>query len=191
MKMERKANHRERKNIRLKEYDYSQPGEYFVTICTKDREHRFGRIVKGRMSMNDHGTVVESCWKEIPKHYQNIGLDEFTVMPDHFHGIVMILEKSIVGATHASPQQGKRNRLGDVVGSFKSAATKRMNETSGTPGVSVWQRGYYDHIIRDEQSLDRIRDYIIDNPRRWSADGNNADATIEDECDRLMNPSTN
>lgn len=152
---------KERKTLRLTGYDYSQPGAYFVTMCTKDRESRFGEIVDGEMRMNDLGGVVQSCWDDLPDHYLNAQLDGFVVMPNHVHGIVIILEqpsvgathanddgspagdglKLFVGATHASPQ-GRRNRLGDIVGSFKSAVTKRINEIKNTPGAPVWQRGY-------------------------------------------------
>ena len=199
---------RDRKRLRLKDYDYSQPGAYFVTICARDREHRFGEIVDGQMRRNDLATIVQSCWDDLPNHYPYLQLDEFVIMPNHVHGIVMIFEETIVaamhgrihdeptvgdglkpfvGVTHASPLRGKRNRLGDIVGSFKSAVTKRINEIHATPGAPFWQRGYYDHIIRDDRSLDRIRDYIIENPRRWSSDKENADIEGADELDCWLN----
>jgi putative transposase len=195
---------KQRKRLRLKEYDYSQPGAYFVTICTKNREERFGEIVSGEMHENEMAAVVHSCWKDLPNHYPNMALDAFVVMPNHVHGIVVILDESIpvgehpmpalnqpavgassalrhtdnatVGARHASPQQRRRNTLGDVVGSFKSAVTKRINEIANTPGTPFWQRGYYDHIIRDGRSLTRIREYIAHNPQHWASDKQNSNA---------------
>ncbi len=184
---------RERKRLRLKDYDYSQPGAYFVTVCTKDRETRFGGIVDGQMQRNDLAAVVQSCWDDLPNHYPNVGLDAFVVMPNHVHGIIIIMDDP-VGATSRRPHAGAgkpRPYLGNVVAYFKYQSTKRINELSNSPGAHLWQRGYYDHIIRDDRSLDRIRDYIIQNPLRWSADRNNANATSHDEFDHWMNPSTN
>jgi putative transposase len=163
---------KERKRLRLKEYDYSQPGAYFVTICTKDRVQRFGEIVDGEMRANDMATVVQSCWNDLPNHYLNVELDAFVIMPNHVHGIVVILDNP-VGATYASPLQSSNNTLGDVVGSFKSAVAKRINEIQNTPGAPFWQRGYYDHIIRDDRSLTQIREYIANNPLRWVSDEQN------------------
>ena len=194
-----------RKPLRLGQYDYSRPGEYFVTICTKDRESRFGEIEDGEMRTNDSGAIVQSCWNDLPNHYPNVQLDEFVVMPNHVHGVIRILEQFLVGATHghnrndgptvgdglkppvgvtqSSPLQGKRHRLGHIVGSFKSAITKRINEIHGTPGAPLWQRGYYDHIIRDDRSLTRIRDYIVRNPQQWSSDKENPEGNGKDECE--------
>ncbi|MBF8296081.1 MAG: transposase [Bacteroidetes bacterium] len=177
---------KQRKRLRLKEYDYSQPGAYFVTICTKDREERFGEIVDGEMRANNSAAVVWSCWNDLPNHYPNVELDAFVIMPNHVHGIIMVLDEQIVGATPASPLQRKRHRLGDIVGSFKSAVTKRANEIRGTAGSPLWQRGYYDHIIRDDRSLTRIREYIAHNPQRWASDKENSDSKGNDEFDRWM-----
>ena len=174
--MEQRKTFPERKELRLKEYDYSQPGAYFVTICTKDRLNLFGEIVNEQMHLSAAGQIARRCWDELPDHFGSIELDQFVVMPNHIHGIIIILDGP-VGATHASPQreerkERKRNTLGDMVGSFKSAVTKRINEINGTPGAPFWQRGYYDHIIRDDRSLTRIREYILNNPLRWFVDGN-------------------
>jgi putative transposase len=183
---------RDRKRLRLKDYDYSQPGAYFVTICTKDREHRFGEIVGGQMRQNDLAAVVQSCWDDLPNHYPNVGLDEFVIMPNHVHGIVIIMDDP-VGATSRRPPTGAgkpRPYLGNVVAYFKYQSAKRINEISNTPGAHVWQRGYYDHIIRDNRSMERIRDYIRENPQRWSSDKENADIEGADEFDRWMNSTT-
>jgi putative transposase len=168
-----------RKEIRLKGYDYSSPGEYFVTFCTKEREHLFGKVVNGTMTLNSIGVTTVGCWNELPLHYPNVELDEFIVMPNHIHGIIRIVGNP-VRARHASPEQKRRNNLGDIVGSFKSAVTDRVNRIRYTPGATIWQRGYCEHVIRDDRSLNNIRDYIATNPRRWSMDVQNDDP-IADE----------
>jgi putative transposase len=157
----------QRKNIRLPGYDYSLPGAYFVTICTKGRIKLFGEIAEKKMIRNNYGDIVQSCWDDIPCHYPHVKLDEFVIMPDHIHGIIVINDNP-VGSRHASTLlRGRSNVLGDIIGSFKSAATKRVNEIRHTSGSSVWQRGYYEHIIRDANSLNRIRKYIKYNPFEW------------------------
>jgi REP element-mobilizing transposase RayT len=169
--------HPGRRSIRLPEYDYSGPGLYFVTICTDGRRCLFGEIVGQRMTLNESGRLVESCWREIPDHFSHIDLDDFVVMPNHLHGIVGIAEP--VGATHGSPPgtaRGPTHRsLGAIIGTFKTAVAQRINRLRRTTGVSVWQRNYYEHIIRNERALDAIRQYIAENPRRWGEDGENPD----------------
>jgi putative transposase len=178
-----------RKSLRLRQYDYSQPGAYFVTICTKDRENRFGEIVDGQMRRNGSGAIVHSCWNDLPVHFPNVGLDAFVVMPNHVHGIIILTDDN-VGATSRRPntRAGRpRPYLGNVVAYFKYQSAKRINEQQNAPGVPFWQRGYHDHIIRDDRSLDRIREYIVQNPQRWSSDKENADIKGNDEFDRWMN----
>jgi len=160
-----------------------------VTICTKDRQQRFGEIVNGEMRRNDLAAIVQSCWNDLPNHYPNVGLDAFVVMPNHVHGIIIIMDDP-VGATSRRPHTGAgfpRPYLGNVVAYFKYESAKRINKLSTTPGAPLWHRGYYDHIIRDDRSLDQIRDYIIENPQRWSSDKQNRDSTGDDEFDRWMN----
>jgi REP element-mobilizing transposase RayT len=169
-----------RKSIRLQGYDYTQPGAYFVTLCTQDRACLFGEIVDGQMRSNAMGNIVADCWQAIPRHFQMVELDAWVAMPNHFHGIAWIAD---VGATHASPVLGNaspvrtsgppRWSLGAIIGSFKSAATKRINALRGTPGTPVWQRNYHEHIIRGDESLNRIRQYILDNPAQWATDREN------------------
>ena len=162
-----------RRSIRLKEYDYAQVGAYFVTICARDRECLLGDVIDGEMRLNEYGQIVMECWDEIPRHFPNVELDEFVVMPNHVHGILVIT----VGARHASPLQlsrgPQRGSLGAVVGSFKSAATKRVNERRDTPGLTIWQRNYYEHVIRNEDEMNRIREYVAQNPAQWAKDENN------------------
>jgi len=184
-----------RRSIRLKGYDYTRPGAYFITICTHNREPLFGRVVDGEMVLNEYGEIVWACWREILDHFPHVELDAFVVMPNHVHGIIWIVDdvgtryaKNVgarhaknVRAMHASPLQSPRGpasgSLGAVVGSFKSAVTRRINEMRGTPGARVWQRNYYEHIIRDDRALNAIRRYIAENPLRWHLDRYNPDAT--------------
>ena len=171
-----------RRSLRLKGYGYDQPGFYFVTVCTYRRENLFGEIQQGSMRLNQYGGIAEQSFVAIPEHFDNAQVDEFIIMPNHIHGIVVI---SNVGARHAVPLPafGKplASSLGTIVTSFKSATTKQINNLRQTPGVSVWQRNYYEHVIRNEQSLDRIREYIVNNPARWDFDRENP-AAIKPEA---------
>jgi REP element-mobilizing transposase RayT len=173
------VNERHRQSIRLLRYDYTQAGAYFVTICTHNRECLFGEVnAQGEMMINDLGRLVERCWNNIPSHFPNIALDTFVVMPNHVHGIIVIN----TGATHASPLQRRsgplQHSIGAMVGSFKSAATRHINQHRQISCTPVWQRNYYEHIIRNEESLNRIRQYIIDNPARWAFDDENPSAIL-------------
>jgi REP element-mobilizing transposase RayT len=169
-----------RKAIRLRGYDYSQSGEYFVTICTKDRERVFGKIEEGRMRLNGFGEIVVSCWMDLPNHYPCVHTDVFMVMPNHVHGIIVITEPDPVGEG-SEPSPTRRYPLSEIVRSFKTFSARRINECRGTPGLSIWQRNYYEHIIRDERSLERIRQYIARNPERWQEDENNLEQGATDE----------
>jgi len=169
-----------RKAIRLQGYDYSQPGEYFVTICSKDREHLFGKIEEGKMQLNEFGEIVSSCWKDLPNHYTCALTDEFVIMPNHVHGIIVITEPNPVGEG-SEPSPTRRHPLSEIVRSFKTFSARRINECRGTPGLSVWQRNYFEHIIRDERSLERIRQYIVSNPERWLEDENDLANGAADE----------
>jgi putative transposase len=161
-----------RKAIRLQGHDYSQPGEYFVTMCTKDRENLFGRIEGEKMQLSEFGDIVSLSWKDLPNHYAQVQADEFVVMPNHVHCIIIITEPDPVGEG-PEPSPTRRHPLSEIVRSFKTFSARRINESRRTPGVPVWQRNYYEHIIRDERSLDRIRKYIVSNPENWVADENN------------------
>lgn len=162
-----------RVSIRLKEYDYSQPGEYFVTICTKNRECLFGDVMNGKMILNEYGKIAQQFWVEIPNHYPNIELDEFIVMPNHLHGIIIIS----VGIQNFESLP-KRNQfqhiipksIGSIIRGFKIGVTKWFRQN--TEIYNVWQHNYYEHIIRNEKSLNEIREYIINNPINWEKDHN-------------------
>jgi len=165
-----------RKSIRLKEYDYSQPGEYFVTICMYGRDCILGEIIREAMKLSPFGEIVEKYWEQISKYSQDVELDEYIIMPNHIHGIVVLTEP--VGAIHGSPlpttrQQRRKMKLSKIIGRFKMIAAKEINLLRSMPGKSVWQRGYYEHIIRSEKDLNNIRDYIINNPFKWALDEEN------------------
>jgi putative transposase len=199
-----------RRSIRLPGYDYAQPGVYFVTICTHDRECVLGEVVGGSASFSPFGEVADECWRDLPSHFPGLLLDRFAVMPNHVHGIIVL-----GGATHASPLRGdprasplrgdprastprvdpcadalrvdphasplpvgttahgpRSGSVAAIVGSLKSATTRRVNRVRGTPGAPFWQRGYYEHVIRDEGDLEKIRTYVAQNPISWELDEN-------------------
>ncbi|WP_169239716.1 transposase [Candidatus Roseilinea sp. NK_OTU-006] len=172
MKYDPQKHHR--RSIRLKGYDYSQAGAYFVNIVTQARACLFGDVVAGEMRLNDFGQVVHGVWNNLPNHYAGVELDAFVVMPNHVHGIVVIVGAGFKPApttTTAPTQHG----LPEIIRGFKTFSARRINELRGTPGVPVWQRNYYEHIIRDDESLNRIREYIANNPSQWAADRENPD----------------
>ncbi|PZS04712.1 MAG: transposase [Chloroflexi bacterium] len=154
---------RGRPSLRLPDYDYAQLGAYFVTICTLDRVCCFGRIIDGESRLNDAGNMVSAVWVALPQRFAHIILDAFIVMPNHLHGIVMIQEYRAGQA------------LGQIMGAFKSIATNRYIvgvRQEGWPRFAgrLWQDNYFEHIIRNEASLDRIREYIAANPLGWEDD---------------------
>lgn len=191
-----------RRSIRLKNYNYSQSGAYFITICTNKRECLFGKIINGEMILNEYGKIVKNCWLEIPQHFPNVELDEFIIMPNHIHGIIVITENEnqnivendivvntiFVGAIHELPlrctnddeigweknniKQRRKMLIPKIVGRFKMNVAKHINQIRQTPGVPVWQRNYYEHIIRNKIELYRIIKYIIHNPLNWESDNN-------------------
>jgi len=168
-----------RRSIRLKGYDYSQPGAYYITIVTQGRECLFGEIVDGKMILNDAGKFAQKCWMEIKRHYPNVIMDEFVIMPNHVHGIIVIVENDQhVGAIHElplreSPIQRRKMILPKIIGRFKMNTAKHINKMRNSPGVRVWQRNYWEHVIRNENELNRIREYIINNPLQWAMDNEN------------------
>jgi REP element-mobilizing transposase RayT len=163
-----------RRSIRLRGYEYSRTGPYFVTICVKNRECLFGDIVEGRMVSNGAGGIIERVWENLPARFPSIKLDAFSLMPNHVHGII-----AIVGAGLALPdKQGAASSaptLGDVVRTFKSISTIRVNRLLSRSGRPLWQRNYYEHIIRNDDELNRNREYIQGNPANWSRDENHPD----------------
>lgn len=170
---------RNRKQNRLKGFDYSANGYYFVTICTKDREKYFGNIIDDKMILNNYGEIVKACWLEIPDHFPNVELDEFQIMPNHVHMIIIIHNvKMSVGNKNICSLQNNNiswqtklsGSLSSIIRGFKIGVTKkcRLNNKK----IIIWQKSFYDHIIRTENSLYFIREYIKDNPINWNRDRN-------------------
>lgn len=177
--------------MRLTDYDYSQAGVYFVTVCTHERE----LLLADQCIRN----IVWNAWRDLARRFSHVRLDEFVIMPNHIHAIVWILDRNVVGAQHLvtftsplpaddpsnashipdaehaaplHPAVAARS-LGAIVRSFKSVTAKRVNRLRGTPEPQFWQRNYYEHVIRDEDELTRIRQYILDNPAKWAEDPEN------------------
>ncbi len=161
-----------RRSVRLKGYDYAQAGAYFVTICTRDRACLFGDVVDGQMRVNDCGQVVVDSWLWLPGQYPHVDLDEWVVMPNHLHGIMILTGPDGRGGSRTAPTKNHKP-IGRLIGAFKTVSTKCLNTMRSTPGLPVWQRNYYEHIIRNEESLHRIRQYIVGNPARWEEDPEN------------------
>jgi REP element-mobilizing transposase RayT len=179
-----------RRSIRLQEYDYSLAGACFVTICAQNRTCLFGNVVDGEMRLSPYGRVAQDKWNELPTHYPNAVLDTFVVMPNHIHGIIVI-SVGAVGAIHESPLQPPLQQpmditqrrlmlLPKIVGRFKMNSAKRINEMRGTSGLPVWQRNYYEPVIRNDKSLNKIREYIINNPAQWEFDRENPVGAIHE-----------
>ncbi|GAB4324730.1 MAG: transposase [Candidatus Zixiibacteriota bacterium] len=168
---------RNRRSIRLQGYDYSQAGAYFVTICTHGRACLFGDVADGKMRLNSAGRVVEQCWNDIPVHFPHVELDAWVIMPNHVHGILVIVDP--VGANNYSPlrtdatsrPRGTSKTIGSVIRGFKIGVTKWMRQH--TTIYDVWQRNYYERIIRNDESLNRIREYIANNTLQWELDREN------------------
>jgi len=187
-------NKHHRRSIRLKGYDYSKANAYFVTICSYNRECLFGYIEELVLISNQFGKVLNTIWNDIPAHFKNVILDEFIIMPNHLHGIIIITDKNTdVGAKHslntktpvihqsntnASPMQNhpkgtKSGSLPSIIQNFCSITTRKINRIRKTPGSKLWQRNYSDRIIRNKKELNKIRQYIINNPLKWHLDNEN------------------
>ncbi len=171
----------QRRSTRLQGHDYASNGAYFVTICTYQRLSLFGEIRGEKMRLDMFGRIVRDEWWYTTKVRLGIDTDVFVVMPNHFHGIVWILDAGAAGhderAHGSAPLHRKPKSLGSIVAGFKASVTRQINEMRGMPGTPVWQRNYYERVIRDENELLRIREYIVDNPRRWAEDEYNPDRT--------------
>ena len=195
----------QRRSIRLKGYDYSQAGLYFITICCQDRIYRFGNVVNGEMILNEYGQIAYDEWLKTPEVRPNVQLGEFIIMPNHIHGIIQLLGR---GESHSPVNKGEFNSpqpnkgefnspqpktdesnspqpksdesnspqrlrspsqtIGAIIRGYKSSVTRQLG-LMGLEG-KLWQRNYYEHIIRNEQSHQRISNYIINNPAKWTDD---------------------
>jgi putative transposase len=165
-----------RRSIRLQRYNYANPGAYFVTICTQGQKCLFGEVTNGEVRLNESGTVVTNCWQWLPSQYRHVDLDEWVVMPNHFHGIIILSDDGDVcrGGSRTAPTEAVRRKpLGGLIGAFKTVSTKEINELRGSRGSPLWQRNYYEHVIRNENELNKIREYILSNPLQWALDREN------------------
>ena len=174
-------NNRNRKPNRLQDYDYSQTGYYLVTICTQDRINYFGEIEQVRMQLNDIGQIVTDCWQGIPEHFHDTALDEFIVMPNHIHGIVIIKGNDFlrddgdgVGNNDRCSLRNARNMqlLPKIISQYKSSVTRMIRKQWNNHSFG-WQKSFYDHVIRNNEDLHRVRTYIQNNPLNWELDKNN------------------
>jgi len=158
---------RDRKLNRLRGFNYSQSGYYFITICTKNKEEWFGRIENEEMILNKYGKIVSQCWYDLPNHYSNCSLGSFVIMPNHVHGIIMINDKNAVGnGLKPFPTHG----LSEIMRGFKTFSSRKINEAVENGNRFQWQKSFYDHVIRNEKSLDNLRQYIQNNPLKWELD---------------------
>src|SRR4051794_33458773 len=161
----------QRRSIRLRDYDYTRNGAYFVTVCTNNRLCLFGEIEDGVVRLSPIGQVADTAWSELPQHTPDLMLDVWVVMPNHLHGI-LVLPGSI--ARHSTstkvPQGPNAGSLGAVIGGFKSAVSRTVKMANLSPDRPLWQRNYFERIIRDDRELDATRSYIDTNPIRWDAD---------------------
>ena len=178
-----------RRSIRLRGYDYSQPGAYFVTICVQRRQCLFGEIVGEEMRLNDAGHMVERWWAELANKFPMVDTQGHGAMPNHFHGVVVIradVGAALRGRPLPSPGIGHPHRdaptVGDILDWFKTMTTNEYIRGVKTHAWTVfpgklWQRGYYEHVVRDDDELQRIQEYIATNPQRWAWDAQNPAAT--------------
>ena len=195
---------KDRHSIRLKDYNYSWPGFYFVTICVKDKECCLGKIIEFNNSFDGPivkltklGEIVKDIWWSIPKHHQMTEIDEFIIMPNHLHGIIIINNgrgdarnvNNGRGDARIAPTRDFKKQpsgsLATIIGSFKSEVSKQIHFLDGWEGFT-WQRNYYEHIIRNEISLDKIRNYIIDNPRKWQDDIENPNNNFNQKTSKRL-----
>lgn len=166
----------QRKSKRLQEYDYSTAGAYFITMCTKNRATIFGEIADGSMQLSKCGEIAAALWEQIPIHFPMVKIDECVVMPDHFHGILMISNVVAGSLRHDMNEYSESKKgqgdpaptIGSIIGYYKFQTTKSINKIRNSEYEKYWQRNYYDRIIRNEKELDRIREYIVNNPLRWA-----------------------
>jgi len=172
---------KERKQIRLKGYDYSRSGYYFATICTQNREEWFGKVKSGITRLNKFGEIAKNFWTEIPGHFEDVEIDEFSIMPNHAHGI-LIIERNMVGDAYMRPHQRNafmhslqdktKMLLSKIIQQYKASVTHKINNFQNDLHFQ-WQRSFYDHVIRNESELFRIREYIQNNALRWDLDREN------------------
>jgi putative transposase len=163
-----------RRSIRLKGYDYSKEGLYFITICVQNRLHLFGHVENLEMHLNDAGLMIGNEWLALCDRYPNIALHEWVIMPNHFHAILEILDGT-AHSNHKDTPLPKNPTLGQMLGAFKSITTveyiRNVNTHKWQPfDNKLWQRNYWEHIIRTDEENERIAEYIVNNPKKWDED---------------------
>ena len=174
-----------RRTVRIKTFDYAQPAAYFITICADGHRKIFGEIIAGKMRLNAIGTIVNESWLELTCHFSNIRLAAHVVMPNHVHGIVSIQgwpQRSVrttgadasVSSTVSSTRGSVPGSIPTIARSFKSVVSKKVRTLLHKSSLRVWQRGYYEHIIRDQNDFEKTCEYIRLNPSRWELDEENA-----------------
>ncbi|HEX9776895.1 MAG TPA: transposase [Geopsychrobacteraceae bacterium] len=171
-----------RQSNRLRDYDYAAGGAYFITICTHERALLFGAVTDETLRLNEAGEMVRDEWLHTAIMRPRVALDAFVVMPNHFHAVLLLHD---VGAHCVRPEDSprtdnpdarsarlrrQRDSLGSIISGFKSAVTRGINVLHDSSGIPVWQRNYYEHVIRNDADLQRLRDYIAGNPVRWDED---------------------
>ena len=162
----------QRRSVRLRDYDYSSVGAYFVTVCTARRECLFGSVTEGQVELSRYGALAQECWAQMPSHAEGVVVEALVVMPNHVHAVMVFDVPLRPGANAGARSFGRPcgRSLATLVGDTKSAAARRINAARGAPGAPVWQRGYYERVIRDEAEMDRACAYVLLNPARWDED---------------------
>jgi len=167
----------DRKRIRLKDYDYTKPGYYFVTINTNKNIQNVSKIINGKIELNESGKIIDKVWNNLPKHYPNCKLDEYIIMPNHVHGIIKLINCS-EGFRTIPGKNVKTNKINhglpEIIRGFKTFSSKTINKKNEPEQKFRWQKSYYDRIIRNKSELDNVRRYISSNPVNWENDQNNS-----------------
>jgi len=185
------SNPHQRHSLRIKKYNYSLPGAYFITICTYRKENILGYIIDGKIELNILGKITEREWLKTFQIRKNIQLDEYVIMPNHFHGIIKLTEnKGVLQYAPTNKFQSPSQSIGSIVRGFKSAVTRGIKRLDYPFLYSIWQRNYYEHIIRNERELNRIREYIQNNPLRWEYDRENLEGKPDKTEERFWEDFT-
>jgi putative transposase len=185
-----------RKSIRLKEYDYARAGAYFVTICSWNKQCVFGTVEEDTVQLNELGRVVESCWQEIPEHFAKVELDEFIIMPNHIHGIIILNDqedytcRDTIHRVRESSGESKTESFGNptassiptIIRTFKAAVTRESRRLRLFTSERLWQGGYFERIIRNENAMMKAREYIVNNPLEWHFDRENPAVGHDKSC---------
>lgn len=177
------SNKKSRRSIRYKNHDYSAGGSYFITICSINREHIFGEIIDERIHLSYLGSIIEKEWLNIPSRFASVELNTFQIMPNHLHAIIHI-NKNRIQDDKAALKFSKHTLLGNIIGSFKSLVFQTFykylkdNDLIQKQSAKIWQRNYWEHIIRFENELYKCQQYIVSNPEKWSKDADNLEKLL-------------